>query len=492
MKTPRKTQKTSKAPKSSVQKARDRAMDAADNSFPKVDSFSRNAVESLLFPRTVANVKSENREAMFTMDDCGVVPNDPEYVGFRQKSLHHHMTNIPEQILRHYGERNFFIGWQACALLAKHNFINKACVMPGEDAIAAGFEFAPRKKDKALAEHLSDVVSTDSFDIYSTISKFEFNKRCFGAALAFPCFDEDVDMENPLVDFGQFKGRNFVGWNVIDPYWTVPEFDARSANDPSYKDYFKPTWWRINGTGKLIHKSWCIYQVNTMVADIFRPAYYWGGVSIPQMCYERCYAADKCANEAQMLAMSKRLLVVTANTRKMAANPEYAKRTMENLQWNRDNWGVLPVPVGTDVKQVDSMLTEFNQLITTQYQLFCGIVEIPSPKMVMAPLTGFANSGDYEWKVYAANLRKIQTKDMLPILRATAKIVQATEGVDPKPVDVEFGEIDIPTLVEQAEISYENARAKKFSAEAKAVKKMTSAKSAETHKSAAERLGKKE
>lgn len=487
-----KTNKTAmKAPKSKLQKARERKASMVGDSFPAVDTFKRSEVEALLFPRSVADVKDDTGVAKFTMDDCGVRPNDPRYIGFRQHSPSH-CTDIPEQIMRHYGDRNFFIGWQACALLAKHNFINKACVMPGDDAIAAGYEFVPRKKDKALVEHLKDIVTSDSFDLNASIQKFEFNKRCFGYALAFPCFDEEVDMENPLIDLAQLKDKHFVGWNVIDPYWTVPEFDARSANDPSYKDYFKPTYWRINGTDKRIHKSWCVYQVNTLIADIFRPAYYWGGVSIPQMCYERCYAADKCANEAQMLAMSKRLLVITANTRKMVAQPEYANETMRNLQFNRDNWGVLPVPVGTEVKQVDSMLTEFNQLITTQYQLFCGIVEIPSPKMVMAPLTGFANSGNYEWKVYAANLKKIQTKDISPIAKATAKIIQATEVSDIKPIDIKFGEIDIPTLVEQAEISYEHARAEKFSAEAKAVTKIAGTKSAETHKSAQERVEKQE
>lgn len=476
--------------KSCVQRAHERSASASSDSFPKVDTFSRSAVEAGLFPRTVGDVKAEKSAAAFTMDDsgCGIRPNDPEYVGFRQRAPSN-MTTIPEQILRHYGERNFFIGWQGCALLAKHNFINKACVMPGEDAISAGWEFAPRRKDRKLVESLCDMSGTDGINLDASLLKFEFNKRCFGFAMAFPCFEEDVDMENPLVDYSQFHGKTFTGWNVIDPYWTVPEFDHRSASDPSYKDYFVPTWWRINGNGKRIHKSWCIYRVNTLIADIFKPAYYWGGVSIPQMCYERCYAADKCANEAQMLAMSKRLLVITANTKKMVNNPQYARETMEGLQWNRDNWGVLPVPIGTDVKQVDSMLTEFNQLITTQYQLFCGIVEIPSPKMVMAPLTGFANSGNYEWKVYAANLKKIQTRDMAPIIKATASIIQYSETGDARPVDARFGEIDIPTLVEQAEISYEKARADKFDAEARAVRKMASEKTAETHKSAKERIG---
>ena len=53
--------------------------------------------------------------------------------------------------------------------------------------------------------------------------------------------------------------------------------------------------------------------------------------------------------------------------------------------------------------------------------------------------------------------------------------------------DVKFNEIDIPTLKEQAEITYEEARSKKFEAEAEAVRKMAAQKSAETHKGVLER-----
>lgn len=490
-----------KRPKSRTQIAKEKSGVVTDDGFvDAVDTFNRAEVERKIFRNIDATMLDAKTNRYFAMDEdtggmceCGSpVPNGPVYLGFHQPAPHGKYgfaTDIPEQILRHYGDRNFFIGFQACALLATHNFISKACSMPGDDAIAAGWSFRPRKKDRKLVEHLTDFVYEDDFDIERTILKFEFNKRCFGFALAFPCFEEDVDMSTPLKDYDQFKHLHFRGWNVIDPYWIQPDWDEFNKTDPADYNFYRPTWWRVLGTGKRIHYSWCIYQANTIVADILRPSYYWGGVSIPQMCFERCYAADKCANEAQMLAMSKRLLVMTANTKKMAANPQYAMSTMNALKYNRDNWGILPVPVGTEVKQIDSMLTEFNQLITTQYQLFCGIVEVPAPKMVMSPLTGFANSGQYEWKVYAANLKKIQTRDMNPILKATAKIVQACEvGAAFKPVDIEFGEIDIPTLVEQAEIAYEQSRAEKFSAEAEAVSKMSRMKSAETHKTAQERI----
>ena len=108
---------------------------------------------------------------------------------------------------------------------------------------------------------------------------------------------------------------------------------------------------------------------------------------------------------------------------------------------------------------------------------------------VMAQLTGFANSGNYETKLYAQNVKKLLTNDIAPILKRTAEFYTACKTGEAKKFDITFGEVDIPTVTEKAEIMYEAARAAKFAAEADAVKKMATAKSAEGHKSVAEREG---
>lgn len=430
--------------------------------------------------------------AILDSESDTIIPNGPTYIGFRQPKPGR-ITCIPEQILEHFGNRVFFIGWQGCAYLAEDPFIYKACMMPGDDALACGYKVVPHgakkgKRTNDILAEIDDMVREDNIDIDETLSKFEFNKRVFGFAFAVPTFEKEVDMSKPLLDYMQLKGNTFKGWAIIDPYWLNPSFDEESERNPASKDYFKPTSWRVSGTNKYIHKSWIVKVDNTMMANITAPTYLWGGISIPQLCYERVWAANKTANEAPMVALSKRLLAITnCNLRKMAGNSEYANRQFDNIRYGRDNWGVIALDRNQDIKQVDTVLSEFNQTITTQYQLFCGIVEVPAPKMMMAPLTGFANSGQYEWKVYAALCKKIQNNEFTKLLKRTYRIVAATLGEDIR-FDVEWGDMDIPTIVEQSEIEYERARAEKFHAEARAVSKMANSKSAETHKSAKERI----
>lgn len=434
----------------------------AEDSIPNfkeiLDNFNPSEVLKRNFQRTVMDVKGGDDGSAIAMDEVcqcqhPVSPNGPDFLSMNVNPMY--PNAIDETILRHYG-RHFFIGWNACSLLVQHPLMSRACSVPGEDAIAVGFSIKAREKsNKKFDQMLMD--ESEAMDISESLRQIDAHKRIFGSALAIPCFDEDIDMKNPLVDLTILNGKRFLGWSIVDPYWVTPILDKRSATDPTYKDYFKPTWWK-RPNGSEVHKSWCINLVNTIVPDILKPTYYYGGVPLTQMAYERLYAADKVANEAQMLAMSKRLLVMEANIQKLAARPEYARKTMENLKWNRDNWGILPVPKDTKVQQLDSYITEFNQLITTQYQLFCAIVQIPAPKLMMTPLTGFASTGNYEWKVYAQNLMQIQKNEFRPFLEKHFQILTATMGGSKK-YDIEFGKVDVTTLAEEAHIQYEQSRA---------------------------------
>ena len=426
--------------------------------------------------------------------------NGPIPLGFRSIPPSHLVAfkGPMGRALKHFGARNFYLGDQINAWFDQNCFVNKADSMPGEDAVASGFTFSPvGKTDKKLVSRLEQYIHTESFDINDTMRLFDHHKRCFGAALMVPCFaKDDVDMSNPLIDYGQLKGKEFIGWTVIEPYYLSPEFEpsSRELNDPTYKFYMVPTHWNVYGSTdkggvvKKIHRSWIFFRRNVFTSKIYQPMYKWQGPSVPQMILERLYSAEVCANESSMLLRSKRSFVMEADVRKMAMNPEYARKFLKNCSANSDNWGVRVVPRNSNAKQMDSYLSECMPLTTAQYGILCAEVDIPSPKFMMAQLTGFANSGNYEVKLYAQKEKNLQVNELVPIVKQTLKILTACDG---KPVefDVEFGDVDVPTITEKAEILYEEARAQKFFAEAEALKKMEKQKSAETHKSVKEREG---
>lgn len=406
------------------------------------------------------------------------VYNEPVPLGFREvppSSIP--LKGVVGKVIKHFAARNFFLGDQINGWFGQNCFVYKACSMPGDDAESCGYKFVPRgTKQKKLVEIINDKISTESFNIGDTLRTFECNKRMYGGAIMIPCFEEEIDMSVPLVDYGILKGKTFIGWTNIEPYYLTPHFEPGSRNitDPTYKHYLQPTHWGVMGSGdgmKMIHSSWIFFRRNIVTSRIYQPMYKYLGPSIPQMILERLYSAEVCANESSMLMRSKRSFVIEEDVRKLAANPTYAKKFLKSCALNANNWDVRVVPRNSNAKQMDSYLSECMPLTTAQYGILCAEIEIPAPKFMMAQLSGFANSGNYEIKLYAANVRKIVNNDLIPIMKQTAKIVTACENGVAENLGVEFGELDIPTVTEKAEIMYEEARAHKFEEEAKAFKR---------------------
>lgn len=409
--------------------------------------------------------------------------NGPIPLGFRTIPPSHFLglKGPMGKALKHFAARNFYLGDQMNAWFDQNCFVNKADSMPGEDAVAAGYDFQIQgKKDKKLVASLENMFHAEDFNLDETMTMFDHNKRCFGAALMVPCFAEDnIDMSNPLVDYAQLKGKTFIGWTNIEPYYLCPEIEdgSRELNDPTYKFYMVPTHWNIYGTDskhtsiKRIHRSWCFFRRHVPTSKIYQPQYKWQGPSVPQMILERLYSAEVCANESSMLLRSKRTFVMEADVRKMVANPAWAKKFLRNCAANANNWGVRIVPQNSNAKQMDSYLSECMPLTTAQYGILCAEVDIPSPKFMMAQLTGFANSGNYEIKLYAQKEKILQKNELVPIVKQTVRIATACETGVAMESDVRFGDIDVPTVEERATMLYEEARAAKFAAEAEQIKR---------------------
>ena len=495
----KRAKKTKPAKKQSLRQKYDTS--GAESYFDTVDEVSDSEALDNIFVKSQIPIGNGRSKKIVCDSANGISISEPEYngpipLGFRSIPPSH-LTAFRGPIgkaVKHFGARNFFLSDQVNAWFDQNCFVNKADSMPGEDAVAAGFEFSPRKgKDKTLVSELEDLFHMEQFNLDETMTVFDHNKRCFGAALMVPCFaEDDVDMESPLVDYSQLKGKTFLGWTNIEPYYLSPEFDenSRELTDPTYKFYMVPNRWVVYGStdrsgyAKKIHRSWIFFRRHVPTSKIYQPMYRWQGPSVPQMILERLYSAEVCANESSMLLRSKRSFVMEADIRKMIANPEWAKKFLMNCSANANNWGIRVVPRNSNAKQMDAYLSECMPLTTAQYGILCAEVDIPSPKFMMAQLTGFANSGNYEVKLYAQKEKILQKNEMVPIVKETCRIATACMTGKPIEMDVKFGDVDVPTVTERAEIMYEEARAQKFIEEAKAIKKGD--KSARGHHTATE------
>jgi phage-related protein (TIGR01555 family) len=258
---------------------------------------------------------------------------------------------------------------------------------------------------------------------------------------------------------------SYRGISQIDPYWCVPELTSASASDPSALDFYEPTYWIINN--QRYHKSHLVILRGPDVADILKPSYLYGGLSVPQLIYERVYAAERTANEAPQLALTKRAMVFYTDAAKALANQAQFEQRLQTWALFRDNYGVKVADKEADqIEQHDTNLSELDAVIMTQYQIVAGVANVPVTKLLGTQLKGFS-TGEGEAENYHEELESIQVNDMEPLIdRHMVCLIRSeiapTYGIAPFSVDCTWEPLDSLSSTELATINKTKAETAKI------------------------------
>jgi hypothetical protein len=191
--------------------------------------------------------------------------------------------------------------------------------------------------------------------------------------------------------------------------------DNASSSQPDTLHFYEPTWWLING--KKVHRSHLIVFRHAEPVDILKPQYIYGGVPLTQQIMERVYAAERTANEAPQLAMSKRTTVWYTDMEAVMSDTSAAMGRLQQWASYRDNYGIkLGDKEGDQFQQFDTAVGDMDSLIDSQYQLVASIAGVPATKLLGTSPRGFGASGDYEEASYHELLESLQTNDLTPLI----------------------------------------------------------------------------
>lgn len=310
-----------------------------------------------------------------------------------------------------------FIGHQLCAVLSQNWLIRKACTMPAKDALRNGYEITVNDGTQLDAVTKDAIRAYDeSMGLTKAMLDYIGAGRVFGIRVAlFLVKSADPKYyEQPFNPDGVTAG-SYKGISLIDPYWCAPELDTGAASNPASRGFYEPTWWRING--QRVHKSHlCIFKTEE-VPDVLKPSYLYGGIPIPQKIYERVYAAERTANEAPQLALTKRTNAIHVDLDRVVTDQYGFEEKMAQWAYYRDNYGVKVLGTEETMEQFDTSLTDLDAAIMTQYQLVAAAAGVPATKLLGTSPKGFNASGEYEAKSYHEELESIQANDLTPLLK---------------------------------------------------------------------------
>lgn len=350
-----------------------------------------------------------------------------------------------------------FIGYQGCSLIAQNWLVNKACTVPARDAIKRGYEISVNDGKEIDEEVIAYIKKRDKkMKLNRTLVEFERHRRIFGIRIAmFIVESSDKDYYIKPFNIDGIKPGSYKGISQVDPYWITPELDADAVNNPASFNFYEPTYWRVSG--QRVHRSHLIITRYAEVTDVLKPTYIYGGLPLTQLIYERVYAAERTANEAPLLAMTKRLAVLSMDLEAVAANPDKFQEVMSAWVSFRDNHGINLMNEDESVQQLETSLADLDNVIMTQYQIVAAIAEMPATKLLGTSPKGFNATGEFETDTYYDSLECIQEDVFDPLLERHYELLIRSEvmpefGTEQFDLTVTWNPLNSPTDKELAEI----------------------------------------
>lgn len=428
-------------------KKKQKLQQALQNVKSSLTAQEKTAAWGKMFSKTVENFQKRTKDGKTVAMDASVC----------QKFQDYYAPNMElDATLYEYMQRGVFIGYQACAMLMTNWLISKACRLPPEDALAPDFRIVLEqdsdKETQEKGEELKELryLADKKYNIIPQTLKYLVNNRTFGVAYALPIVD-GIDYSAPF-NIDGVKSGSYKGMRIIDPIWLIPEFNLSAVSKPDDKGFYEPTYYQMMN-GQRIHASHVIKCIYAPVPDILKPSFYFGGVPLTQMIYRRVFSAESLADEATMLAKSKRMLIIDGDLASYIENEAEMQVMLEKVADLRDNKGMFFKNPDDDVKQIDTSLTDLPEVMAGQYQLVASTAQMTYEKLMGTAPKGMNASGEFSYKDYVQTLQGIQELQATPLIERHCLLSLKSDFGKTYKFNIVFNPIDSPTSKEIAEVS---------------------------------------
>lgn len=356
-----------------------------------------------------------------------------------------------------------FIGHQLAGLVAQNWLIDRCCLLPARDAVRHGFKVHTADGDPIDVPDVLKLLkrADKKFKLHQNLKEFIYKGKVFGVRVAF----FKIKSTDPLFyeypfNLESVTPNSYEGIVQVDPYWCAPELNEAAASQPDSMHFYEPTWWLING--KRYHRSHLIIYREGDVADILKPSYQYGGIPLPQKIMERVYAAERTANEAPQLAVSKRTTYVKTDLEDVVMGGPKMVEGLQIAAELADNFQKIMIDKQDDVIQFDTALADLDITIMTQYQLVAATAGVPGTKLLMTQPKGFSATGEFDEAMYHEELESTQ-ESATPLVERHHQIAmrsyvtpimrQSDPAFDDIDTSISWNPLDSPTGKEYAEIN---------------------------------------
>lgn len=241
--------------------------------------------------------------------------------------------------------------------------------------------------------------------------------------------DEDEAMEPLIFDRKTFKKGSFRGFKVIEPINIYP--GTYNTNDPTSKDYFKPTFWYI--LGKRYHASRFIYIASNEAPLLLKPAYNFFGIPRAQLALD--YVAQFVANResAQELLNKFSLTCWKTNMAQVlqgASTSDLMKRAKLFNKMKHNSGVMLLDKESEDMVQINTPLAGVRDIVEMSLGLLTAVWRIPKIKYIGEGEGGLNASSKEQMRSFYDFILSQKKKVLTQPMEIVLKIFQLNLGYD--------------------------------------------------------------
>ena len=329
-----------------------------------------------------------------------------------------------------YHEGVGFLGYAYLAELAQRPEYRMVVETTAHEMTRKGFKItstSPAADDgddgDARAERVRELEEAcKTFDVIDLLRQVAEKDGYFGRAHVYidPGNSDDASTRLPYVP-AKIKQNGKLQFRVIEPFWLYPA--PYNATDPLAPDFYRPTAWYVQG--KTVDNSRLLTFVGREVADILKPAYAFGGLSLSQMIKPYVDNWLRTRQSVSDLLHSFSIPVLkTTMAAYMAAPMEMLKR-LGIFNANRDNRGVMAIDKDTeDFGIFAAPLGSTDKLQAQAQEQIASVAGIPLVVLLGVTPSGLNASSDGEIRTFYAKIAARQEQFFRPHLTTILSLIQ--------------------------------------------------------------------
>lgn len=286
-----------------------------------------------------------------------------------------------------------------------------------------------KKKEKLITDMQSQCAK---YKVKEILNDALVKDGLFGGCLVYidvGDLDDDEKMEPLILDKKTFKKGSLRGFKVIEPINIYP--GTYNTNDPTSKDYFKPTFWYI--LGKPYHASRFMYIASNEAPLLLKPAYNFFGIPQAQLVLD--YVAQFVANResAQELLNKFSLTCWKTNMAQVlqgASTSDLVKRA-KLFNKMKHNSGVMLLDKETeDMVQINTPLGGVRDIVDMSLSLLTAVWRIPKIKYLGEGEGGLNASSKEQMRSFYDFILSQKEKVLTQPFETLIKIFQLNLGYD--------------------------------------------------------------